>query len=213
MKLSKMVLVLVFLASTSVLASDGADLGYLQFGKPQVEEVSPQDVTLAPEVGAGVGDIIGAGRFLWDIVKENRPVATMSSDLVSALPRNVKTWQDLQGWSKPQDRAFKVTYKNSYNVSTVEFVYQIHYMHSGTYNGQGRYLAQVTVIPTYLKVLWGYRFNAQGSIPEILNLGTEKNPIAGMNIFLNWSVSTVVKHEQVTRQYTVQGDGLFVPHP
>jgi hypothetical protein len=104
---------------------------------------------------------------------------------------------------------FKLEYKNVYKMKVVEFNFRVAYTANGTYNGVGKYLSRVEIDPSILNVAWGYKFNAAGEALNITNVGTKEAPMAAMEIRLNWSVDTVLRHMQQSVRFYIRGDGLF----
>lgn len=163
----------------------------------------------APTPQSKVGDIIAIGSKVWDIIEKNRPAVTQNYSAISAVPFGVKSWEELEGWSEPTQKVYKVQYTNVYKMKVVEFEYRIGYTAHGTFEGKGQYLSRVEVEPKTLKVLWGYKFNASGMILNVTNMGTKENPIAAMELNLNWSVESMLKHMGRSVRYYIRGDGLF----
>jgi hypothetical protein len=161
------------------------------------------------EVDAILDQIINIGRKVWKIAEDNRPVVQVSSNVANALPQGLTAWQSLEGWQTPTTRVYRVVYENLYGMDVVDFSYRVTFTHGGNLRGKGRYLTQVTVVPAQLDVAWGYEFNAEATIPSVVNAGTTADPVAGMEIQLHWSVDTILKHSESTTSFFVRGDGAF----
>jgi hypothetical protein len=153
--------------------------------------------------------IIAMGDKVWKIIEKNKPVVNQTYETVSAVPQGIKEWQQLTGWSMPQVRVYKMDYKNFYGMSVVTFSYRVAYTYGGSVNGKGKYLASVTAEPAVLNVAWGYKFNVAGQVLNVANAGTTEDPMAGIELRLDWSVDTVMKHMQESTRFYVRGDGLF----
>ncbi|MGZ3698587.1 MAG: hypothetical protein ACXWPM_06645 [Bdellovibrionota bacterium] len=156
-----------------------------------------------------IDQIINMGKKIWDIVAANKPVVNVQTNVASALPQGADSWTNLQGWQNPVARTFQTTYKNIYGMKVVDFTYRLLYTYGGNVNGQGRFLAAVTVIPANLTVAWGYTFNASTAVPTVVNAGTKVDPVAQMQVQIKWSVDTVLNHAETTQAYSVRGDGEF----
>jgi len=159
--------------------------------------------------GTSIGDIITIGEKIWDIIEKNRPVVIQNYAAVSAVPPGIKSWDELQGWSEPTVRIYKLVYTNTYKMKVVEFEYRVAYTTNGNLDGVGRYLSRVEVEPKTLNVAWGYKFNASGMVLNVTNAGTRESPLAAMELSLNWSVESVTKHMGESVRYYIRGDGLF----
>jgi hypothetical protein len=187
-------------------------------------EVQPDETALAPSTstdlmsqdtmnltiaGVDIGDIMNIGKQIWDIIAANKPVANVSTNSASAIPKGVTDWETLAGWQMPQLKTYETQFSNPFGEKVITFQYRVGYTPGGTYQGQGQYLANVTVTPVNVNVAWGYAFNAQVSIPSITNAGTTTSPIAAAQILVSWTVDTIVMHTQQSAQYYVRGDGQF----
>lgn len=168
----------------------------------------PGTVTV-PTGGIDLGTIISLGEKIWAIIEKNKPVVTQNYSAVSAVPQGIKTWEELLDWSEPVIRMYKLAYTNKFKQHVVDFNFRVAYTFNGSYNGKGKYLSRVEIDPSILNVMWGYKFNASGEALNITNVGTKDAPLAAMEIRLNWSVDTVLKHMQESVRFYIRGDGLF----
>ncbi len=174
----------------------------------------PPGPTVPPFPGTGTGgidpgSIISIGEKIWEIIQANRPVVTGNYSALSAVPQGIKSWDELEGWSEPTVRIYKLVYTNVYKMKVVEFEYRVAYTTNGSYNGTGRYLSRVEIDPKTLNVVWGYKFNATGLVLNVTNAGTKANPLAAVELSLDWSVESVLKHMGQSVRYYIRGDGLF----
>ena len=128
----------------------------------------------------------------------------------SALPSGITCWDQLAGWRPTRSETYDVVYKNLYGIKVVNVRFHIVYTYGGQYKGQGRYLTNATIRFGKVDVLWGYIFNANVEIPQVVNMGTEANPLAGMEMTLKWSVKTrpiSLKKSISSMSFFVSGDG------
>lgn len=163
----------------------------------------------APAGGIDLGQIIAIGEKIWSIIEANRPVVVQNYAAVSAVPQGIRSWEELNGWSEPTIRMYKLAYKNLYKMKVVEFNFRVAYTYNGSVGGRGKYLSRVEIDPAILNVAWGYKFNASGEALNITNVGTPESPMAAMEIRLNWSVDSVMRHMQESVRFYIRGDGLF----
>ena len=200
----------VFIPKLAVL-EEVEDLGYGKMGNLDLTleelEVGPQD----PETDDGrrfdLGKIINIGKKLWGIIESNRPVINVTTDTASAMPAGAKDWTDLQQWSPPESKVFRAAYKNGFGSMVVDFSFRVMFTHGGNVKGVGRYLTNVTIVPANLNVAWGYRFSANGTVPSVINVGTHEAPIGGIQLVMQWSVDTTLKHMESSKEFFVRGDG------
>ena len=98
---------------------------------------------------------------------------------------------------------------NSYGMSVVKVVYQVHLTYGGNYQGRGKFLTGVTVEPISVETAWGYKVSLTAEVPDstIANVGTHDDPIASMQVQLKWTIHTVLKDTQAKAIYYVDGTG------
>jgi hypothetical protein len=154
-----------------------------------------------------LNDIVAFGEKLWKLVEAGRPVVSFRTPLVHALPSNIRCWADLVGWHAPKSSLWEIRYRNGFGAEVVKFRYRLVYSYGGGQDGQGRYLANVTVVPAELNVAWGFKFDAEVNVGRAINTGTRQNPLAGLQIQVRWNIKSVVKEGIQTENYFVQGDG------
>jgi len=167
----------------------------------------------APSNGSVLQDIDGLfalGKQIWDIIAANHPVVTTSTERVSVVPPGITDWQDLEGWDRPQMRTFHSVYRNVYGAAMVDFEYRVMFTPKGRReDGKGAFLSGVTILPSALQVGWGYTFNAKGTVASITNAGSRKNPVAAVEIQMQWTLDTMLAHDERSFTYYVRGDGDF----
>lgn len=154
--------------------------------------------------------IMAIGEKIWKVVEANKPSVTVKTPTVSALPRGLSCWADLEQWQAPRTQTYQVIYKNGFGMEAVKFRFRLHYTYGGGKGGRGKYLANVTVMPADLNVIWGYTFNAEVEVGKAVNLGTMESPVAGLELNMKWQVKTVVKEINSSYHYFVQGDGAAI---
>lgn len=152
--------------------------------------------------------IVSVGKKVWEIVKAGKPVSHAQTPVVHALPAGLQCWTDLEHWQAPRTQTYEVVYKNGFGMEVVKFRFRLHYTYGGGKAEKGQYLANVSVLPAELNVMWGYTFNASVEVGNTVNLGSRENPVAGIEMNLKWNVNTVLKDSQNSFHFFVQGDGL-----
>lgn len=155
--------------------------------------------------------IINIFNKTWTIIKQNAPVVNINAKYAAAMPQGISGWNQLAEWKKPRTYLYSFYAENLYGVKTIDVTYKVVYTSGGRYKGKGLYLTGVTVIPTVADVSWGYRFSLAAAVadPTIANVGTEKDPVAAMQLKLGWKISTALKDVNGTSIYYIQGDGYF----
>jgi hypothetical protein len=154
--------------------------------------------------------IINIGAKVFTLIKDNAPLITTASVAANALPVGILCWNQLEGWKQPRAEVYRITYKNLYGMKVVDFEARLVYSIGGNIDGVGRYIANSTIQYKKLNVMVGYVFDASVEIPQVLNLGTRAQPVAGMQLNLNWSVTTrpiALKKEVNTATFFIVADG------
>jgi hypothetical protein len=213
--------------SAGAAASIADDAGFYELGQVRMEVVDESELTTyqsleqgeqgeksenhlnseLKELEVALDTIINMGRKVWSIVEANKPVVHFSALSASALPQGVRDWTDLENWSTPRTRVYRVVYENLYGIDVIDFTFRVVYTSGGSFNGRGRYLTNVTVVPVDLNVLWGFKFDARVNVPGVVNTASKASPNAGMQINLEWTIETALQHRQSTTSYFVKGDG------
>lgn len=216
--LSLTVLGFVFAAQKAAPAEVSGPWDVTSVELHQVQEDVPADILVnnncnqtveAMGLSIGWSDIITIGEKVWSIVEANKPVVTVTSaPTAAALPRGVNCWSDLAGWQAPKIQSYEVSYKNGFGIEVVKFRFRLQFNYGGGSSGKGKYLANVSVMPAEINVLWGYTFNADVNVEDAVNLGTMDSPMAGLGLNLKWTVKTVLKESDNSFHFFVQGDGV-----
>ncbi|PIU19902.1 MAG: hypothetical protein COT18_05085 [Elusimicrobia bacterium CG08_land_8_20_14_0_20_59_10] len=131
----------------------------------------------------------------------------------NAVPYGTSHWTQLQGWSRPSTRKYNFSMKNGFGSEVVKVIYQVHWTHSGNFQGKGKFLTGVSVEPLSVTTAWGYNVDLTAEVPDstIANVGTSEDPVASMQVQLRWKVHTILKDIQEKAIYYVQGDGKMQP--
>ncbi len=152
-------------------------------------------------------EIVNIGSQVWKIIVDNQPVLHSTAPVAHALPRGLGCWTDLEQWSAPVTKTYEVVYKNKFGIEVVKFRFRLQYTAGGRNNGRGRYLSNVTVLNGQTDVIWGYTFNSRVEVAKAVNLGSRRDPVAGLELNLHWNVKTVVKESDNSVHFFVDGNG------
>ncbi|MDE2314504.1 MAG: hypothetical protein KGL04_10085 [Elusimicrobia bacterium] len=171
----------------------------------------PAPKILSSDAIPELSDIINLGLKIWSIIEKNKPVVDITTQYASALPKDLSQWSDLQGWHAPAGNVYRLTANNLYGARVIDVTFEVLRSYGGNYNGMGRYLTEATIEPLKVNVDWGYKFSLAANIPDsgIINVGTSKNPIAGMTLEASWRIDTALKTSAGRAVYYLQGDGLL----
>lgn len=214
------VFALFIVAAPIASASAADDSGYFTITSSEVRELENPPLNriddtigqcaagnLMPQDLGDLSEIINFGKQIWDFIQAGKPVVDLKTDVGTALPNGRNCWTDLQGWQAPQTKAYEVAFKNAFGMQVVKLSYHVMWMAGGNVNGVGRYIAYGTVFPDDITVMWGFKLNANVSIPVVGNVGTKDQPVAGMQIQIRYQVESVVQTINQGQAYFVDGNG------
>jgi len=158
-----------------------------------------------------IDNIINIAEKIWKIVEANKPVVNIESKYATAYPEGITAAAQLNSWSKPKVFSYAFYAENVYGSVMINVKYKAAFAYNGNYKGKGKYLTAVAVIPTVVEVGWGYKFYMSAAVPDstVTNVGTQADPVAAMQLKLNWKIATVLKESDGTSVYYVQGDGFY----
>ncbi len=162
------------------------------------------------DLGADLGDVskwISLGSKLWDIVKDNQPIVNVVTQTVSVLPEAQMDWRKMATWKGPVAKSYTLAAKNLYGATVISHTYTVAFHHGGSIGGRGQFLANATIIPTNVNVSWGFKLNSNVKVGEPLNTGTTEQPVPGVDLGLEWSMSSMLKKTQGVDQFYIRGDG------
>lgn len=154
--------------------------------------------------------LITLGKEIWQIVKDGAPVVNFKSESASVIPQGALCPFYMSNWSLPLVKTFELNYKNKFGMEMIYFTYKVIYSYGGSYQGKGSYLANVSIHPKDIRLKWGQSFDASVKIASALNMGTVENPIAGLEISLDWVIQNPIMNTQSNRTYFVDGLGNLV---
>jgi len=180
-----------------------ADMSYVK-----LQEQPPKDLA---GIVVTVEKIVNIASKVWQIIKDNAPVVNIDTKYATAYPEGITAATQLAGWSRPKSYVYGFYAENLYGSTTIDVKYKVTYTYNGSYKGKGKYLTAVTVVPEKAQVSWGYRFHMSASVPDstIANVGSDTDPVAAMQLKLNWTMASALKQVDGTSVYYVEGNGYF----
>ena len=156
-----------------------------------------------------LGDIktwVTLGAKLWKLIEANVPVANVQTQTVSVLPAGLQ-WTDMESWQGPFAKSYTITAKNLYGMTVISQTYTVAYNYGGSVKGKGQFLANATIIPTAVEVMWGFKLGSELAVGTTLNTGTYENPVPGVDLTVKWKMDSILKHIEGRDQFFVRGDG------
>lgn len=178
---------------------------------------SPMEYSQLVPSGAGsssdpldIGNWITIGKKVWEIISANKPVANVTTNRITILPKDQPHWQDMERWKGPMAKSFEVVAKNGFGQTVIRQVYTIIFNYGGQYNGKGSFIANATIVPSVTEVSWGgFRLDADVQLGDVVNTGLASDPVPAIDLQVHWKMGSVVKHIEGREIYVVNGLGLI----
>lgn len=166
--------------------------------QPQPQPQAPtfeQKVERTGKVIQIARDMVALGEAVYELVKKGRPTNTTEYAPISVVPRDPISKQhvepfELEGFSMPVERNFVAKVKNGLGKDVVSFSYKVMYSYGGSFNGAGKYLTNVIIVPGEIRTTFGWDFNASMKLSGIMNHGTKADPIAGIMVTMKYQMNS-----------------------
>ncbi|WP_408097648.1 hypothetical protein ACJVC5_01670 [Peredibacter sp. HCB2-198] len=140
-------------------------------------------------------DFVALGEAIYELVQKGKPKNQTEYAPISVVPRDPMTKEyvdvfDLEGFSMPVEKNYVANIKNKAGAQAVTFTYKVMYSYGGSYNGAGKYLTNVIIIPGSVKTSYGWDFNATMKLSGMMNHGTRAEPVAGIMVTLKYQMNS-----------------------
>lgn len=172
------------------------------------------------QVGRVIGvarEVVGLGEAIYDLAKKGKPTNVTEFAPISIVPKNPTTKEyidpfDLDNFSMPVEKNFVASVKNTRGKEVVSFKYKVFYSYGGSFNGTGKYLTGVIIVPSEIKTSFGWDFNASMKLTGIMNHGTKENPVAGAMITVKYQFNSWFKAYERNDTVHITGNGDLKVH-
>ena len=145
---------------------------------------------------------------IWKLIEKNQAVVNLTSQNLSLLPNNPNARAQLAGFQQAEPRKFRATLKNLAGFEVVRYEYLISFYYGGNVNGRGKYIQNLTVIHSHVRVLPGFNLDAEFVTGNLVNAGrTAADPIVAMPGEIRWRVKNVLTNVRKSNAFYVFGDG------
>lgn len=176
----------------------------------ELSRYNPRSFSAGSDELVIIDQIINLGEKIWTIIEKNHPVVNINYQYANALPQGVKNSSELEGFSDLVFRSYRMYGKNLFGITVYDVTYTLVHRYGGSYNGKGRYLENVTVLPHNVEVAWGYTVTLNVNSVSVLNVGTKENPIGAVTMGLDFNVHTVLKSADFKSVFGFRGDSADV---
>ncbi len=164
-------------------------------------------------------DVVALGEAIYALVEHGRPKVTTDYAPIDIVPRDPSNTEadpakryavspfDMEGFSMPIEKMITAKVKSPTGGEAVVFQYKVVYSYGGTYNGVGKYLTGINIIPASIKVAHGWTFNSSMKLTGMMNHGTKADPIVGAMITIKYSMSSMTQAFERNDTIYIRGDG------
>ncbi len=146
------------------------------------------------------------GQLVYQLVRENEPVANSDTERFSVMPIEANQWEKMEGWTGPHVRTFNLRAKNGFGMNVVNFQYQVILYANGSLEDKGSYVANLQIVPQFVDISWGFKFDSDVEVGDVMNMGTVEDPIVGVHMQIQWKIHSMLKHSQGIDSFFVRGD-------
>ena len=166
----------------------------------------------AGKVIATARDMVALGEAIYQIVSKGKPTNVTEYAPISVVPRDPisKEYLDpfeLEGFSIPVERSYVTRIKDLSGDDLVVFNYRVIYSYGGYYDGRGKYLTNVILVPSSVTTSFGWDFNARMQLSGIMNHGSKENPVAGLMITVKYQMNNWRKAYERNDTIHITGKG------
>lgn len=170
--------------------------GNLNGGFTGETPVQPTTLERTGKVIQTARDIVALGEAIYELVKKGKPTNVTEYAPISVVPKDPATKEhvdpfELEGFSIPVQKSFTAKIKNGFGKEVVSFTYSVIYSYGGSFNGAGKYLTGVSIIPGAIRTTHGWEFNASMKLSGIMNHGTRLDPVAGVLVTIKYQMNSM----------------------
>jgi hypothetical protein len=168
-------------------------------------------VERAGEIIAKARDFVALGESIYTLVQKGKPTTTTEYAPISVVPKDPISKEvvepfDLEGFSMPVQKKFTTIIKSGLS-EAIRFDYMVTYSYGGSYNGVGKWLTGVQIIPVSVKTSYGWDFNATMKVSGIMNHGTKADPIAGVIVIVKYQMNSWRTSQERNDTFHITGLG------
>jgi hypothetical protein len=185
----------------SVLLWCGAILATVTDLEAQEEEVA-KDIAKAV-----VSGITYVGKKVYALIKDGKPVSGAELESSHALPAGILDPMALSDWRMGRSEVIDQRWLNGNGRESVRISFHFVFSYWGQYNGHGRYLAAVTVVPDLMSAAVFRKVNLSAHIASVLNIGSQSEPVAAIGVVIESSINSVASSINTSHHYILTGRG------
>jgi hypothetical protein len=159
-------------------------------------------------------DVVALGESIYELAQKGKPTNTSEYAPISVVPRDPETKEyiepfDLENFSFPVEKNYVFKLKDGKGKEAIVFNYKVLYSYGGSYNGAGKYLTGVIIIPGSIKTSYGWDFSSSMKLSGVMNHGTKENPVAGIVVTVKYNIGSWSKAYEKNDTIHITGRGEY----
>jgi hypothetical protein len=173
----------------------------------------PDHIEQAGRIIQAGRDVVALGDAIYELLKKNAPVIRTDYAPISVVPRDpndksnaVDIW-DMEGFSMPVEKRYQTRITDKVGKEAVIFDYKLMYSYGGSYNGKGKFLTGITIVPGNIVAKRGWTVDSSMKLSGIMNHGTKDDPIAGAIITIKYNISSLGRATERNDTIHIMGNG------
>lgn len=181
-------------------------------GSRYFDVINPSKELKSPEHSRFIGNVevwTLVGKLFWELIKAGAPIANVSTTSVSVVPVTQQDWAKMSNWRGPAMKSFVLEVVNILGEKVASYTYTLSALYGGKYQGQGSYLANLTVIPSKIDVHFMWSLESQVEVSAPVNVGTQAKPIPAVILTLPWRIKSLLSLKQGRDTFRISGDGVI----
>lgn len=209
-------------ANTKVVSESGSlEISNVDSSKQVIPPAFTEGVAAVGSVIGIAKDVVALGESMYSLVEKGRPKIKTEYAPISILPRDPSNTAadpaqryavdpfDMEGFSFPVEKMITAKIKSPLGKEVVTFQYKVIYSYGGSYNGTGKYLTGINVIPANVKAGWGWVLDSSMKLTGMMNHGTRANPVMGAMITIKYNMTNLTKGVERNDTIYISGDGTM----
>jgi len=163
-------------------------------------------------------EMIALGEDYYKLLEKNQPQSKVEYEPISVLPREAVNPEDgfyeLENWARPASKRFSLKLSKNGKSSwgkkeAADVVFNVTYSYGGSFNGKGKYLTGVEIVPEEIEVAAGHSLDVGFKLTSIQNYGSKEDPVASATIEVHYKLTSRTKIQEGIKIFYVTGAGEF----
>ena len=154
---------------------------------------------------------IEVAKFVWQVIKDNRPQTEATGAFTRALSTQDKNWQNYGNSRSGASQAVTLKAKNLFGMT----LYEVRFALSGYYGArherfEGQWLPLLNLDVQKMSAIISWKVNATARVTLPVNVGTVAAPVPEMPLFMDINQSGLLQNYTDKYQFRANGQSGFV---